>query len=220
MGDEKENFVLDAAIIENIQAHPLLYDKGLEEYHKQYRDERPKVLKNIAEELSGRFNIDLDEHKLWNRWMNLVKKFKSEKKTIDEKQPSGSAASEKISSWVFYNDMVWIVPYVEHLTQLSSDNLQEGDSQKQQHGYKKKSSKSSSDEQVHSMEQMIEQNAALIEQIGKSLEGSGDNNLIDSYFPLIAMRHSLVPKDRQYNCTKEVLSYIQFFVNKKKAIGN
>ncbi|KAJ8671108.1 hypothetical protein QAD02_002367 [Eretmocerus hayati] len=159
------------------------------------------------------------EHKLWNRWMNLVKKFKSEKKAIDEKQPSGSAASKKISSRVFHNDMVWITSYVEHLTELSSDNLQEGDSQKQQHAYKKRSSKSSSDEQFHSMEQIFQQNAATIQQIRTSLEGSGDFHLTDSYFPLIAMRHSLMPKDRQYECTKDVLSYIQFYVNKKKAIG-
>ncbi|KAJ8669205.1 hypothetical protein QAD02_000464 [Eretmocerus hayati] len=219
MSDEKQNFVLDAAIIERIQAYPSLYDKSLEEYHKEYRDERPKMLETITEELSKCFSIDLDDHKLWNRWMNLVKKFRDEKKVIDEYKPSGSAASKKVSSWVSYDDMKWIAPYVEHLHQMSSDNLTESDPQEHQHSFKKRSSKNISDEQVHTMEQILQQNAAMIQEIGKKLDETGDAGQADGYFPLIALWYSKVPDARQYQCTKDVLSYIQFFINKRKSIG-
>ncbi|KAJ8669235.1 hypothetical protein QAD02_000494 [Eretmocerus hayati] len=196
ISNQNRDVILDLALIERIQQHPLLYDKSTEQHHKEYRDERPRLLKEIAKDLSEIHEVHLD--------------------AIDEYKPSGSEAKVKVSSWVLYADMVWLNEFVDHMPHMSSDSLEDPSaSQTYKHPYKKKASSRRDDEQVKSLEELVEQNSAMIEEIGKKLDDT-DDDYVNSYFPLVEMRHKKLPEEKKYQCTKEVLGYIQYFKDKKK----
>ncbi|KAJ8681819.1 hypothetical protein QAD02_017611 [Eretmocerus hayati] len=93
MSAENEDDSLDSYIITRIQEHPLLYDKSLEEYHKEHRTGRQDILVEIADNLSEKFDIKLD------------------------------GAKQMESTWQLDADLKWLVEYVDHLPQMTNDDV-------------------------------------------------------------------------------------------------
>ena len=50
----------------------------------------------------------------------MVKKFKEEYKNEHVNKPSGSASNSKQKKWVHFNEMLFMVPHIQHQAQLSS----------------------------------------------------------------------------------------------------
>lgn len=55
-------------------------------------------------------------------WQNLLSKFKQQHNLMKQYCPSGSGSeSTPKEKWQFYDSMLWILPFIGHLPQLSSD---------------------------------------------------------------------------------------------------
>ncbi|KAJ8671644.1 hypothetical protein QAD02_002903 [Eretmocerus hayati] len=252
--DEYAQYVVDLKIIECIQQHCFLYDKSLEEYHKQWRDERPAVLESIAQEISEEFKIKLDgeqkrrllyksllsnrnllnqksvqsmfmkdallyfhiEKNLEARWKVLIKKFEDENRFVEGHRQSGSSAAKRKSPWALYTDMLWLLPFVDHLPQISNDVDSESLSMTYDHPYKRKTNTKKDEEDVRALETVLEQNSTLLKNIEKELSAPQESEAMMNYSPLVAKRHNMLPQPPKFECTSQILTYIQNFKKQDK----
>lgn len=64
----------------------------------------------------------ITDEEIEKRWLYLVKKFKEEHAKVTNYCPSGSERKENVK-WELYNEMLWLQPYLDHMPQMSSDNM-------------------------------------------------------------------------------------------------
>ncbi|KAJ8675570.1 hypothetical protein QAD02_011356 [Eretmocerus hayati] len=220
--DEDANtaLMINYEIINAIQAKRFLYDKGMDEYLEKWRDERPTVLKQIADRIAQQFNIEFDEKLLWSRWMSLVRKYKDECKKVQVYIQSGSSSQPEITSeWPLYKDMCWYEPFVEHLPQLSNtETASAPEPQQANRNFKKRKASKGSDND-DDLENLLKANQATLAKLEQQVDGDEENEPLSNYLPLIEMRHNLVCENLKYDCTKQVLTYINYY-KKKKCSGS
>ncbi|KAJ8667899.1 hypothetical protein QAD02_009562 [Eretmocerus hayati] len=166
----------------------------------------------------------LSEQSLWSKWMGIVKKYKEEHKKVKAYEPSGSGTDVKITSnWPFYKDMVWLEPFVDHLPQMSnvdsdgdSETLPESPSESQhaKKTFKKRKPSKNQDYDTEILENLLKTNQATLSSIEQQVAQAEEADPLSNYLPLINMRHNEVPDCLKYECTKQVLAYISYYVKK------
>ena len=147
------------------------------------------------------------EQDIGKRWLQLVKKFKAEHKKVQSYCPSGSG-NQKNDLWELYDAILWLLPCLEHVSEISSECFDESfESAITDEKYKKKE-----DISGLLLDKMLDENEKLINSL---TEITNDNismvkheQTVKRFMRPIKVGFDQVPAERKYKCFRDIISHI------------
>ena len=144
------------------------------------------------------------------KWTSLQNKFVMEFKKINGHTPSGSA-SEPTTYWVWYKCLLFLIPYVKHLDMISSipedTPLIETDSSKSDDMRKYHKRKHSNVDDMN----LVTLGNNLSETIKELKKRKDESYKSDKCMPLIQKELNIVPEQRKFKCTNEIIKCIKSY---------
>ena len=133
------------------------------------------------------------------------------------------SGSEKTDTtmWLFYKQMLWLQPYIDHMPQISTDDLENLDldtNEVYKSVHDEKLKKRKLDDNIDKSQEIIHSNTESIKSFEDKLSNLStfpNEEMINNFMRLIRKSFEEVPGKSKRKCSLEIIKYVPEFIERK-----